>query len=107
MNDSLHVSHLTFDGAATYRICVGGHVEAKWSDWMEGMSVHRPWRENSPAVTLLEGELLDQAALAGLLNTLYEMHLVVLSVECVSVSPKQPLPAQQQHFRQSSRVQNE
>jgi hypothetical protein len=43
--------------------------------------------------------LIDQAALAGLLNTLYEMHLVVLSVECVSVSPKQSLPAQQQRFR--------
>ena len=98
MKDTLHVSHLTFDGAATYRICVGGHVEAKWSDWMEGMSVQQPWHENGPAVTLLEGKLIDQAALAGLLNTLYEMHLVVLSVECVSVSQEHPSPSQQEEI---------
>jgi hypothetical protein len=99
MKDKLHVSHLTFDGSATYQIWVGGHVESKWSDWMEGMTVHRPQQDNGPAITLLEGELIDQAALAGLLNTLYEMHLVVLSVECVNVSQQQSPPAQQRHFR--------
>jgi hypothetical protein len=34
----------------------------------------------SPVTTLL-GELADQAALAGVLNTLYELRLPVLSVE--------------------------
>ena len=95
MKDMLHVSHLTFDGAATYQIWVVGCVDAKWSDWMEGMSVQQPWRANGPAVTLLEGELIDQAALAGVLNTLYEMRLVVLSVECVSVSQEHPSPSRQ------------
>ena len=33
------------------------------------------------SVTTLLGELADQAALAGVLNTLYELHLPVLSVE--------------------------
>ena len=94
MKDKLRVSHLTFDGSATYQILVGGHVEANWSDWMEGMSVRRLPNEDGPAITLLEGELIDQAALAGLLNTLYEMHLVVLSVECSSVSQKQSPPSQ-------------
>jgi hypothetical protein len=32
-------------------------------------------------VTILEGHLPDQAALSGILNTLYEMHLPLLSVE--------------------------
>ena len=32
---------------------------------------------------MLEGELSDQAALAGVLNTLYELHLTVLSVKRV------------------------
>jgi len=35
-------------------------------------------------VTTLEGRLLDQAALAGVLNTLYELHLPVLEVKCLS-----------------------
>ncbi len=32
-------------------------------------------------VTLLVGHLIDQAALSGVLNTLYELHLPLLSVE--------------------------
>ncbi len=32
-------------------------------------------------VTTLEGELSDQTALAGVLNTLYEQHLSILLVE--------------------------
>jgi hypothetical protein len=30
---------------------------------------------------MLEGNLRDQAALAGVLNTLYELHLTILSVK--------------------------
>ena len=36
------------------------------------------------SVTTLVGELADQAALAGLLNTLFELHLSVVSVERLS-----------------------
>jgi hypothetical protein len=35
-------------------------------------------------VTTLFGDLPDQAALAGVLNTLYDLHLAVLSVERLS-----------------------
>jgi len=35
-------------------------------------------------MSILLGELVDQAALAGVLNTLYELHLPVLSVERLS-----------------------
>ena len=43
---------------------------------------HSPAAE--PVVTTLLGELSDQAALVGVLNTLYELHLLVLSVERLS-----------------------
>jgi hypothetical protein len=33
--------------------------------------------------TILVGRIVDQASLSGILNTLYELHLPVLSVECV------------------------
>jgi hypothetical protein len=36
-------------------------------------------------ITILEGELSDQAALAGVLNSLYELHHIVLSVKCQNV----------------------
>jgi hypothetical protein len=41
--------------------------------------------EGDPPTTTLEGELSDQAALAGVLNTLYELHLTLLLVERLNV----------------------
>ena len=35
--------------------------------------------------TTLEGELSDQAALAGVLTTLYELHLTILSVKHLDI----------------------
>jgi hypothetical protein len=35
------------------------------------------------AETTLVGRFADQAVLAGILNSLYELHLPVLSAECV------------------------
>ena len=37
-----------------------------------------------PPSTTFVGELADQAALAGLLETLFRLHLSVVSVECLS-----------------------
>ncbi len=34
-------------------------------------------------VMTLEGRLADQAALAGVLETLYELHLPILEVKCL------------------------
>jgi len=45
------------------------------------MSIRVVTPEDGPPTTLLVGELIDQAALVGVLNTLYEWHLPVLSVE--------------------------
>jgi hypothetical protein len=36
-------------------------------------------------ITTLEGDLSDQAALAGILNTLYELHLTVISVKRLEI----------------------
>ena len=52
------------------------------------MSIWPHTGEGRPSLTVLEGELTDQAALVGVLNSLYEMHLAVLSVECLSAGQK-------------------
>jgi hypothetical protein len=84
MNTLLPPSHSGFDSPATYRIGVQGRIPARWCDRMEGMTItERASQAESPVTTLL-GELADQAALAGVLNTLYELHLPVLSVERLS-----------------------
>jgi hypothetical protein len=84
MKTVLPPSRFGFDLPATYRIGVQGHIPARWCDRLEGMTITERSPEAEPAVTTLLGELSDQAALAGVLNTLYELHLPVLSVERLS-----------------------
>ena len=90
MKSNSSLGHLTFDSPAVYRIRVCGQIAPRWSDRLEGMSIRPVAYEGEPVVTMLEGELMDQAALAGVLNTLYGMHLPVLSVECLDTSQRGP-----------------
>lgn len=75
------VDRFLFDTPAIYQICVQGVVAASWSDRLEGMTLNVSESTDRNPITTLTGELLDQAALAGVLNMLYDMHLPVLSVE--------------------------
>ena len=84
MKAVLPASRSGFDSPATYRIGVEGRVPARWSDRLEGMIITERSPEAESPVTTLMGELSDQAALAGVLNTLYELHLPVLTVERLS-----------------------
>jgi hypothetical protein len=74
----------TFDAPAVYQIRVQGSVKASWSDCLEGMTISVTVPEGGSIVTTLEGVLSDQAALAGVLSTLYELHLPMLEVKCLS-----------------------
>jgi hypothetical protein len=76
---------LTFDRPATYQIIVEGRIDPTWSDRLEGMSLCQATAETGVLLTTLEGELGDQAALAGVLNTIYELHLPVLLVKRLDI----------------------
>jgi hypothetical protein len=72
---------ISFDLPANYWISVEGKIDPTWSDRLEGMKISLTIGDNGPPVTTLEGELSDQAALAGVLNTIYELHMPVLLVK--------------------------
>ncbi len=78
---------IPFDHPATYQISVQGKIDPDWSDRLSGMTIGLIREEACPPVTTLKGELSDQAALAGVLNMLYELHLPILSVLCLSYPP--------------------
>jgi hypothetical protein len=78
---------ILFDRPATYQINVLGMIDPDWSDRLSGMTISLVREEACPPVTTLKGELNDQAALAGVFNTLYELHLPILSVLCLSYPP--------------------
>ena len=72
---------IPFDRPAAYQIIVQGRIDPNMSDLLGGMTIQIKSGEGDPPATILNGELRDQAALAGVLNTIYELHLSVLSVE--------------------------
>jgi len=84
MNAVLPPSHSGWDRPATYRIDVQGRIPARWCDRLEGMAITECSADAEYPVTTLLGELSDQAALEGVLDTLFAMHLPVLSVERLS-----------------------
>ncbi len=67
---------LRMDALADYRICVQGCLDESWSERMAGLDV-----QSTSETTTLTGSLPDQAALSGVLNTLYDLQLPVVSVE--------------------------
>ncbi len=74
---------IPFDRPAKYKISVQGRIAPDWSDRLEGMTICQTSMGGDIPVTTLEGKLSDQAALAGVLNTLYEQHLSILLVELI------------------------
>ncbi len=73
-----------FDKPAVYRIRVKGNLDASWSSRLNGMQIVRDENIKSKNVTILFGYLSDQAALSGVLNSLYDLGLTILSVECLN-----------------------
>jgi hypothetical protein len=65
---------------AKYQIHVQGYLDNSWSDQFWGMRILKNNRVGQVPVTTLVGQLRDQAALIGVLNSLYELHLPILSV---------------------------
>jgi hypothetical protein len=67
-----------------YRICISGSLDERWSDYCGGMKIEQVSDPKRYAMTVLTGRLVDQSALIGVLNLLYDMGCPILSVECVA-----------------------
>ncbi len=80
MNTLPDTSRLPFDRPAIYLISVEGRIPPSWLDCLDGMRATVIDGIAAQVVTTLTGELEDQAALAGVLNAIYDLHLTVLSV---------------------------
>ncbi|MDX2424090.1 MAG: hypothetical protein QNK43_15620 [Amphritea sp.] len=74
---------LTMSGAATYQIIVQGTIDPSWTNRLAGMNISERRSENGEIETVLVGRLADQTALSSVLNRLYELHLPVVSADCL------------------------
>jgi hypothetical protein len=59
-----------------YRIRVQGHLDDRWSDWLEGLVIQR----QPDRTTVLIGPVVDQAALHGVITRIRDLGLPLLSV---------------------------
>jgi hypothetical protein len=70
-----------FNRPGEYRIRVLGFLDERWSERLGGLRITTNSLKDQEPVTVLVGQIRDQAELSGVLNTLYEHHLTLLSVE--------------------------
>jgi len=76
------LADLKFGSPANYRITVQGRLPENWKARLAGMKI-MPHPGNSVDCdrTVLQGRISDQAQLNGVLDSLYQLHLPILSVE--------------------------
>lgn len=73
----------TFDPTdQRYRICVRGRLSAVGAAWFEPYTL-TVQTNTSPPQTCLEGPVLDQAALHGLLSRIRDLGLTLISVQTI------------------------
>ena len=62
-----------------YEIRVKGHLDQRWSEWFDGMTITN--EDNGNAI--ISGPMVDQAALHSLLVKVYNLNLTLIAVSRV------------------------
>lgn len=81
-----HVSTEVCHEPGRYEIRLKGHLDARWANSFEGLSL----THEGDGTTILAGPVVDQAALYGLLRTVRDLGLPLLSV--IHFGPEQADP---------------
>jgi hypothetical protein len=82
MNDA-QASTGTWHEAGQYEIRLEGHLAARWASWFDGLTLTR----EGDGTTVLRGQIVDQAALHGVLQRIRDLGLPLISV--IHLSPDQ------------------
>jgi hypothetical protein len=72
-----------FDQAAIYQIKVQGRLDERWAHWFDGLSITFETDADGSTLTVLTGQVVDQAALHGLLSRVRDLGLSLILVERV------------------------
>ena len=78
-------SEFSFIKPAVYKIKVLGDLNVSWSERLGGLQISVERSGDKEPVSVLIGQMNDQSALSGVLNTLYENHLTIISVNMLKV----------------------
>ena len=80
-----------------YRIRVEGSLDPSWSDRLGGLTITSSGKFGVKTTTILEGELVDQSALMGVLHSLYNLHLPLEALENLSSDTSEEVPQEPTH----------
>ncbi len=72
-----------------YRFCVKGHLAPQWSEWLDGLTINH----TSDGMTILRGEVRDQAALYGLIIRIRDMGAEIIALMPEGRDPEPPRAA--------------
>ncbi len=75
---------IKFGAPGIYKIEVSGTLDRKWADRLAGMQITSRVDKDGHMITILTGNLRDQAQLSGVLNSLYDMHMPILLVKMIA-----------------------
>lgn len=70
------------DKSLVYQIKVRGRLDDRWAEWFSGMAISS---EGGPdgATSTLTGTIVDQAALRGILERIWDLNLTLISLNAV------------------------
>lgn len=81
--------HYPYDHPGIYAIHIAGRLDESWADRLGGLQICQIVEEGNgeESRTVLKGRLPDQAALLGVINTLYNARFPILFVSFLRVAP--------------------
>jgi len=77
---------LTVTTPARYRIRIQGYLDNTWANQLGNMTFTNHLSSKDPLVTVLSGQVIDQAELFGVLTHLNGLGLPLISVECLEIN---------------------
>jgi hypothetical protein len=76
------------DGQGVYQIKVQGRLDERWTDWFSGMTITCERGSDGSPITVLTGAVADQSVLRGILGSVWDLNLTLVSVVRIDVDPK-------------------
>lgn len=71
----------TYSKSNDYLVTVEGKIDPSWSEWLGNLRIISRKEADGKILTTFSGRLIDQADLRGLLNRLWDLNLVLRSVQ--------------------------
>jgi len=75
--------------AERYEIRLVGHLDTHWTAWFDGLTVS----DASDGTTVISGQIVDQAALHGLLQRVRDLGVTLVSVNRLDRDPSSTAPS--------------